>query len=225
MTHHKTLYGLDVETQWDQILESHVLALAKEHKPDWYRWRLTNNFERAVFLNGDPVLPRETTRYLWANQNLLGESVFEVGCSTGFGSQFLPKNTKYLGIDYDPLIINVAKDQRWGANRYFQCADVNSFNIPEVDTIIAFEVIEHLDNGLELIDTLKSKCSRLLLTTPWKEPKGFWGEHHKLHDLDEQLFPDFQISYINEHGFVSRIIEPISAANKCNLMLLRWDRV
>ena len=38
-----TIYGLDVATQWEQILEFHVLALAKEHHPDWYRWRLTNN--------------------------------------------------------------------------------------------------------------------------------------------------------------------------------------
>jgi len=64
-----------------------------------------------------------------------------------------------------------------------------------------------------------------LLTVPWKEPKGFWGEHHKLHDLDESLFPDFKISYINENGYVSEVVEPISATNKCNLMLLRWDCV
>ena len=79
----KTIYGLDVATQWEQILELHVLALAKEYHPDWYRWRLTNNYERAVFLKGDPVFPRETQRYNWASKNLLGNRILEIGCSTG----------------------------------------------------------------------------------------------------------------------------------------------
>jgi hypothetical protein len=96
----KTIYGLDVATQWEQILELHVLALAKEHHPEWYRWRLTNNYERAVFLKGDPVFARETTRYLWANQNLYGNNILEVGCSTGYGSQFFPTNINYLGLDF-----------------------------------------------------------------------------------------------------------------------------
>ena len=62
----KKIYGLDVATQWNQILEIHCLNLAKDNHPEWYRWRLTNNYERAVFLKNDPVLPRESTRYLWA---------------------------------------------------------------------------------------------------------------------------------------------------------------
>jgi SAM-dependent methyltransferase len=114
MTQDKTIYGLSVVTQWEQILEIHALKLAKEHHPDWYRWRLSNNYERAVFLKGDPVFPREATRYIWANQNFNGESVLEVGCSTGYGSQFLPINAQYLGLDYDPVIIDVANEQQWG---------------------------------------------------------------------------------------------------------------
>ena len=46
------LYGLDIETQWEKILDIHVLKLAKDYHPNWYRWRLTNNYERAVFLKG-----------------------------------------------------------------------------------------------------------------------------------------------------------------------------
>jgi 2-polyprenyl-3-methyl-5-hydroxy-6-metoxy-1,4-benzoquinol methylase len=220
-----TLYGLSIESQWEQILEIHALKLAKQYRPDWYRWRLTNNYERAVFLKGDPVYPREAARYIWANQNLLGEQILEIGCSSGYGSQFLPTNIHYLGLDYDPLIINVAREQRWGADRHFQHADINQFQLGKYDTIIAFEVIEHLDNGLELVSKLQEHCNRLLITVPHNEPKGFWGEHHKLHGLDETLFPDFKISYINEHGYVTRTLQPVNEQNKANLMLLRWDRV
>lgn len=218
-----TIYGLDVATQWEKILELHVLALAKEHHPEWYRWRLTNNYERAVFLKGDPVYPRESTRYLWANQNLYGNNILEIGCSTGYGSQFFPKNINYLGLDYDQIIVSVAKDQDWGYKREFEQANINNYRLGDYDTIIAFEVIEHLDNGLEIVKRLKAHCNRLLITVPHNEPKGFWGEHHKLHGLTEQNFPDFQFAYVNEHGKVSDVMQEVTSENRCNLMLCRWD--
>ena len=219
----KTLYGLDVATQWEQILELHVLALAKEYHPDWYRWRLTNNYERAVFLKSDPVLPRETIRYLWANQNLLGNEILEIGCSTGYGSQFLPSAIWYDGIDYDPIIIEVAKEQNWAEFRNFEQADINTYELANYDTIIAFEVIEHLDNGLSVVKKLQNHCKRLLLTVPHNEPKGFWGEHHKLHGLTEADFPEFTFAYINEAGKVSDVMQEVTPENRCNLMLCRWD--
>ena len=219
----KTIYGLDVATQWNQILELHCLALAKEHHPDWYRWRLTNNYERAVFLKCDPVFPRETQRYEWARKNLFGKYVLEIGCSTGYGYQFLPDNTNYLGLDYDPIIIDVANEQNWHPNAFFQCANINNYEFLNYDTIIAFEVIEHLDNGLDIVKLLQKHCKVLLITVPHNEPKGFWGEHHKLHGLTEKDFPGFKFNYINEHGRISDTLEPISESNRCNLMIGRWD--
>ena len=219
----KELYGFDIQTQWEKIAEIHVLKLAKEYHPDWYRWRLTNNYERAVFLKGDPVFPREATRYLWANQNLLGNRILEVGCSTGYGSQFFSPEYEYIGIDYDPIIISVAKEQGWKFNRSFEQADINTYSLNQYDTIIAFEVIEHLDNGLDVVKKLQNHCHRLLITVPHNEPKGFWGEHHKLHGLTEADFPGFTFAYINEAGHVSDVMQEITPENRCNLMLCRWD--
>ena len=218
-----TLYGLDVATQWEQILELHVLAFAKEYHPDWYRWRLTNNYERAVFLKGDPVFPRETTRYLWANQNLYGNSILEIGCSTGYGCQFFPADMKYYGVDYDPIIISVAKEQEWGDNKFFLQADINQMQMEKHDTVIAFEVIEHLDNGLDVVKKLQNSCKRLLITVPHNEPKGFWGEHHKLHGLTEADFSGFTFAYINEAGKITDVLQEVTPKNRCNLMLCRYD--
>jgi len=78
-----------------------------------YIYELTNNYERAVFLKGDNVHSRETTRYQWANQNILGNKILEIGCSSGYGIQFLPENIDYTGVDYDLKIIDVAKLQNW----------------------------------------------------------------------------------------------------------------
>jgi 2-polyprenyl-3-methyl-5-hydroxy-6-metoxy-1,4-benzoquinol methylase len=201
-----------------------ALAYAKQYDDQLYRYLLSNNYERAVFLKGDPVLPREATRYLWANRNLLGKNILEIGCSTGYGSQFLPNDTNYIGLDYDPVIIEVAREQEWGLNTSFTNADINTYPLAQYDTIIAFELIEHLDNGLEIAQKLKQHCKRLLLTTPHNEPKGFWGEHHKLHGLNESNFPDFQYNYINEHGYITEKPQEINDKNRCNLMIMRWDR-
>jgi 2-polyprenyl-3-methyl-5-hydroxy-6-metoxy-1,4-benzoquinol methylase len=205
-----------------------ALAYAKQYDDQLYRYLLSNNYERAVFLKGDPVYPREATRYLWANrnlkENLLGQNVLEIGCSTGYGSQFLPNNINYIGLDYDPVIIEVAREQEWGLNTSFTNADINTYPLAQYDTIIAFELIEHLDNGLEIAQMLKNHCKRLLLTTPHNEPKGFWGEHHKLHGLNESNFPDFQYNYINEHGYISETLPEINDKNRFNLMIMRWDR-
>ena len=205
-------------------IKQDALAYAKQHDQQYYRYLLSNNYERAVFLKGDPVYPREATRYLWANRNLFGKKILEIGCSTGYGSQFLPNDINYIGLDYDHTIIEVAREQEWGLNTSFTFADINTYPLAQYDTIIAFELIEHLDNGLEIAQMLKNHCRRLLLTTPHNEPKGFWGEHHKLHGLNESNFPDFKYNYINEHGYISETLPEVNEKNKCNLMIMRWDR-
>jgi SAM-dependent methyltransferase len=189
-----------------------------------YRLQLTNNYERAVFLKGDEVYSRETTRYQWAKANLLGKKILEIGCSNGYGRQFLPDDIEYTGLDYDPIIIQVAKEQHWNGNNTFVNADINTYGLEQYDTIIAFEVIEHLDNGLEIAQKLKKHCKRLLLTCPWNEPKGFWGEHHKLHGLNESDFANFDFNYIGEHGYITQYPAPINESNRFNLMIMKWDK-
>lgn len=195
-----------------------------EQKDIDYRLQLTNNFERAVFLKGDEVHSRETARYQWAKANLLGKKVLEIGCSSGYGVQFLPDDIEYTGVDYDRTIVDVANQQDWGDNYKFINADINHFPLEQYDTIIAFEVIEHLDNGLELAERLKKHCKRLLITCPWMEPPGFWGEHHKLHGLNESHFNGFDFHYIDEFGAITEQRKPIHEGNRFNLMIARWDK-
>jgi glycosyltransferase involved in cell wall biosynthesis len=218
-----TMHDKALVQDWDNKFLLNELKLAKKYNKEWYYWRLSNNYERAVFLKGDEVFPRETQRYEWAAQNITGNSVLEIGCSTGYGVQFLPERISYLGLDYDPIIVDVAKDQQWRDNCQFDWADINTYPLGRYDTIIAFEVIEHLDNGLEIVEMLKKFCKRLLITVPWNEPKGFWGEHHKLHGLNESHFPGFKFEYINHNGDISSLSQAIDENNPSNLMICRWD--
>ena len=217
-----TVHDNSLVQDWKQKFYKNELKLAKKYNPEHYRYLLSNNYERAVFLKGDPVFPRETQRYQWANLNINGNNVLELGCSTGYGSQFL-ENVNYLGLDYDPIIVQVATEQGWGEKVYFNWADINTYSLDQYDTIIAFEVIEHLDNGLEIVEKLKKHCKTLLITVPHNEPKGFWGEHHKLHGLNESNFVGFHFNYINHNGEISDVMQEITPENPSNLMICRWD--
>ena len=220
-----TMHDPELVQGWDNIFLKNSLKLAKKYNFEWYKWRLSNYWERAVFLKGDPVFPREVTRYQYANRNLYGKKILEIGCSSGYGIQFFPQDIEYTGVDYDPIIAEVAAEQDWGYNAKFVSADINKFPLEQYDTVVAFEVIEHLDNGLEVVDMLKKHCKRLLITVPMNEPFGFWGPHHKLHGLNESHFPGFKFNYINEAGQISEQPAQITQANPCNLMICRWDNV
>ena len=219
-----TMHDPDLVQGWDHIFLKNSLKLAKKYNFDWYHWRLGNYYERAVFLQGDEVFPREVTRYQWANENLLGTKVFELGCSSGYGTQFFPKDIDYTGLDYDPIIVEVAQEQSWLSKAKFVNADINHYELDQYDTIVAFEVIEHLDNGLEVVEKLKKHCKRLLITVPMNEPVGFWGHHHKIHGLNERNFPGFTFKYINEAGEIKDIPDQLNEHNHLNLMICRWDR-
>ena len=217
-----TVHDPELVSDWSNVFLLNELKLAKKYNTEWYKWRLSNNYERAVFLKGDEVFPRETQRYEFAGKNVLPGSVLEIGCSTGYGYQFL-QSPAYIGLDYDPIIVDVAKEQQWSDNATFYQADINTYELGQYTNIIAFEVIEHLDNGLEIVEKLKQHCKRLLITVPHNEPKGFWGEHHKLHGLTEKDFPGFTFSYISHDGTISDKMQAVNAANPSNLMICRWD--
>ena len=217
-----TVHDPELVSDWSNVFLLNELKLAKKYNTEWYKWRLSNNYERAVFLKGDEVFPRETQRYEFAGKNVLPGSVLEIGCSTGYGYQFL-QSPAYIGLDYDPIIVDVAKEQHWSDNATFYQADINTYELGQYTNIIAFEVIEHLDNGLEIVEKLKQHCKRLLITVPHNEPKGFWGEHHKLHGLTEKDFPGFTFSYISHDGTISDRMQAVNAANPSNLMICRWD--
>jgi GT2 family glycosyltransferase len=218
-----TMHDPQLVQNWDNKFRANELKLSKKYNLDHYRFLLSNNYERAVFLKGDPVFPRERQRYEWANQHLYGQTLFELGCTTGYGRQFFPDSIQYTGIDYDPTIIEVAKDQRWDGVNQFVAGDINAYDVAQFDTIVAFEVIEHLNNGLEIVKKLKDHCKVLLISVPWNEPKGFWGEHHKLHGLNESHFPGFEFQYISHNGQLTDVPQEITPDNPSNLMLCKYS--
>lgn len=198
-----TMHDPSLVQDFNSVFRKNCRKLARKYNPQKYKWDLMNNWERYLAIKGEEVMPREKGRYLWAASKLIGSSVLEIGCSNGYGSQFFGDEVDYLGLDYDEPIIEVAREEGWGDNKRFVHADINTFDLGRYDTIVAMEVIEHLDNGLEIAQRLKGHCRRLLITVPYMETPGFWGEHHRLHMLNESHLPGFTYQFMGEHGAIA----------------------
>jgi glycosyltransferase involved in cell wall biosynthesis len=214
-----TVHDTSLVPDWADSFKKNGLKLARKYNLNQYKWMLMNNFERYLAIKGEEVLPREKARYQWASSKVVGDTLLEIGCSNGYGSQFFGDEIGYLGIDYDKEIIEVARDEGWGNNKKFVHADINTYELQQYDTIVAMEVIEHLDNGLEIAQKLKKHCKRLLITVPYMETPGFWGEHHKLHMLNEtHLGADFKFNFLSEDGVISS-----TPHEGMNLMLCEYN--
>jgi len=198
-----TVHNPDLVQDFNTVFARNGRKLARKYNPQHYKWGLMNNFERYMAIKGEEVHPREKGRYLWASSRAKGKTLLEVGCSNGYGSQFFDNSIDYLGLDYNADIIEVAGEEGWGKNKLFMHADINTFELGQYDTIVAMEVIEHIDTGKEIAQKLKKHCKRLLITVPYMEEPGFWGEHHKLHRLTEADFPGFAYQFMGEQGEIA----------------------
>lgn len=192
-----TVHDKTLVPDYDEVFEHNSLLLAKKFNPEWYRWKISNNSERAVYLKGHKVDIREQMRYSWAAEHMTGTKLLDVGCSSGYGAQFFTPNIEYVGVDYDERIIAEATEQNWLPEAKFlhtNLKDFNSvFNNTKFDTIVAFEVIEHLQFGFDFIEQAKQHCDHLIISVPYNEPVETYNPHHALKQLKPENFTDFRV--------------------------------
>lgn len=223
--YHKGEATVHDDPEWETSFTKNGLILMRKYNYQGYKFKLMNNFERAIFGKDELVSGRELVRYMWASQFIkTGDRVLEIGCSNGYGTKLLPNDIKYRGVDYDEAIIEEAKRDYWDENHQFLWGDVSQWKLSlldDFDVIIAFEVLEHLDNGKTLAQGLKTHCKTFIWSVPYMETPWFWWEHHKLHKLNESDFPDFEYTFMWEDG--SLIEQPYNTEGR-NLMLMKWQK-
>ena len=222
-----TVHDLSLVPDYADVFHNNSLLLGKKFNPEWYRWKLSNNLERAVYLKGHQVDIREKVRYSWAANNIKGNNVLDIGCSSGYGAQFFAENVNYTGIDYDAKIIEEANAQKWLPNTKFIHSDLtkfeNNFANTYFDTIVAFEVIEHLPNGLSFVEILKQHCDHLIVTVPFNESVNVFNPHHLLRNLTPDKFKDFKvIGLINLSGDIIQIPDAILGEEYS--LLIEWNK-
>ena len=158
---------------------------------------LHNNFERPIADNYENLEKPEQDRMQWIKDNIVGTRVLDIGCSTGYLCTMLDEKYRYIGIDKDEKSIQYAKELHKHKNhRRFMHKSLEEMKFTDTevaDTIVASEVLEHLEDGLDYIPKLRKMCKRLIITVPNRQ---WWDwEHHKLTNLTEDDFKGAKIQF------------------------------
>ena len=164
--------------------------------------------ERSVIGPNDLKLEtyaHEITRYTFMKQFATDE-VLDIGCSSGYGSAILNAKS-YTGLDYNKEIIEFA-NKNYG-NERTKFYHKNIYDLLKTDffsdTIIASECLEHLADGREIAQELKKHCNTLLITVPYREPVGYWGKYHLIHNLTKLDFPEFNYWYMDPFAEITTV--------------------
>lgn len=93
------------------------------------------------------VAPDHKARYVLAAHSLAGKSVFDAGCGVGYGSLLLAEaGCTVTAVDNCAEAIEIAKRMCPHENITYICDDLLSYAPEHVDAIVAFEVLEHLED-------------------------------------------------------------------------------
>jgi len=184
--------------------------------------------ERQVFNNFNEYRSDHKERYIWAADYILSKfggsrslSVLDAGCGTGYGTRYLKEKadelgidqTSFLGIDYDIGSTSYANNlnsvggsitYKWQNLDYI--SEYENYGPDDIfDFLIAFEVIEHLDNPVLLLDFARFNSKKVLLSVPNETAWNYRQTiaHHKRHytiSQIEDLVESRGFEIIEEHG-------------------------
>ncbi|MBI4442383.1 MAG: methyltransferase domain-containing protein [Acidobacteria bacterium] len=172
---------------------------------------------------GEQVVPREVdpdlfnehrARYLFARQFVSGKKVLDAACGTGYGSALLGETaTAVFGVDISSDAVLYARQHYRGTNLHFGRCDCLALAFPSgwFDVVVAFEIIEHLENPEAFVAELRrvlAPSGVLLLSTPnrlyYTEERGEVNPFHQrefsfpeLQQLLSAIFPHCAILFEN----------------------------
>lgn len=112
--------------------------------------------------------------------------ILDFGCGLGDSIPVYRKAyplSQLYGVDFSEKAITICQ-KRFGGLAGFFCGD--HLSIPEVDVIIASNILEHLTDHLEIARSLKNRCKKLIIIVPYKELLERGEEH--IHSYDENSF-------------------------------------
>ena len=146
------------------------------------------------------LLNEHVARYTFAARLARGKRVLDAGCGAGYGSAELAQAAdSVVGVDRAAEAIAFARANYCLPNLRFEQASCDALPHPSgsFDLVVAFEVIEHLDNWREfLLETRRvlAPAGQLIISTPNKlyytESRGLTGANpFHVHEFD---FEEFQ---------------------------------
>lgn len=95
-----------------------------------------------------------------------GDTVLDLGCGTGYGTEMLAKIAKkVIAVDIDEAQISANKDYYKEDNIEFIYNNMEKWEFPEVDVAVAFETIEHTYEPKKVIDKLKKSVRKYIVAS------------------------------------------------------------
>jgi len=170
------------------------------------------------------------------------KKILDIGCFIGYGETHIAQYAKkIIAIDNDKKAINFARKNRIVLNVKFEETDVKKllpFSNETFDTIIAFEVIEHIplgevNNFLYETKRVLKKGGTLLITTPNSKfrllpfQKPFNPEHYqeftikKISKVLGNIFEDIQIKGIKAKKWIEKIEKKRVRTSPCRFYVYK----
>jgi SAM-dependent methyltransferase len=157
--------------------------------------------ERCVPWTQDSAIVYEHFhRYLWAASMLAGRKVLDLGSGEGFGAAILASSAAAVtGVDVDDRAVEHARASYAGPNLRFETAsalDLSGFEPASFDAVVAFEMIEHVEDHARLMSEVGRVMSDegvLVVSTPdkdlYSEAAGQSNAFHE-HELTRAEFAE-----------------------------------
>ena len=161
------------------------------------------------------LLNEHVARYTFAARLARGKRVLDAGCGAGYGSAELAQTAdSVVGVDRAPEAVDFARATYGLPNLRFEQASCEALPHPggSFDLVVAFEVIEHLDNWREFLleaHRVLAPAGQIVISTPNKlyytESRGPTGANpFHVHEFD---FEEFQSELHGVFAHVSMYLE------------------
>jgi SAM-dependent methyltransferase len=121
------------------------------------------------FIGHRDIITRNLSRYHFVAPRVSG-TLLEIGCGRGYGLEVLvPRTTEQVGIDISPNFLGDAS--RGNPTAVFACASGDALPLAShsFDSIIAFDVIEHVQDDLFFVSEIRRVARQgafIALSTP-----------------------------------------------------------
>lgn len=150
----------------------------------------------------DKIEPCHRWRYEQALKYVAGKRVLDLGCGVGYGSFILSAGAVQVwGLDDSIESIEFARKHYQRHNIVFLVQNIEDYEMIAIkyktDIIVAFEVLEHLDNAMALFQLCKLVQPKLvIMSTPHRLcPIGKNVFHKKHYGFDELVDLFLSVGY------------------------------
>ncbi len=115
------------------------------------------------------------------------ERIFDLGCGPGQFARLLIKN-KYnfiYGIDFSEQAIKMAQSLNTKFKKFFYVKNIKDelvYNLHRFDTVVSFEVLEHITEDLSVVENIPSG-KRFIFSVP-----NYWTKGHvRVYESSEEI--------------------------------------